>query len=87
MASVTRHSLSLVLAVGMVVGTAMFACDKPFDYTCTATWADGPMEIKRKVYTYPQMKDEFAATARCKKEMLDETPRKASSAKCACVGK
>lgn len=87
MARFTCRSPLLALALGIFVGATLFACDKPFDYECTGTWADGPMEIKRKVYSYPQMKDEFAATAKCKKEMLDETPRKASSAKCECVGK
>lgn len=77
--------LNLAIVFGLGAGTA--ACDKAWDFECTGTWADGPMEIKRKVYTYQQMTDENAATQRCKKEMLKETPKKASSAKCECVGK
>jgi hypothetical protein len=81
------RTLLMMAALSAGVGGALSACDRSWDFECTGTWADGPMEIKRKVYTYPKMTDENAATQRCKKEMLDETPRKASSAKCECVGK
>ena len=79
-------TLMLTFVFGMGASAALTACDQAWDFTCTGTWADGPMEIKRKVYKYPQMTDENAATVRCKKEMLEETPKKATSAKCECVG-
>ena len=40
----------------------------------------------RKVFTYPQMEDENAATARCKEAMLEARPRGADTAVCECKG-
>ena len=87
MSSLRRCALLSLVACGAFVCGTLAGCDRTWDFECTGTWADGPMEIKHKVYTYPKMADENAATAKCKKEMLTETPRKASAAKCECVGK
>jgi hypothetical protein len=64
------------------------ACDRDrkWDFECTAAWSQGGVEVSRKVYTYPQMADEHAATKRCKDEMLESKPKRANSAVCHCIG-
>lgn len=72
------------LLFGFVLGLA--ACDRKWDFECTAVWTDDGKEVWRKVMTYPQMEHEQAATARCKEEMLDARPRGANAAVCECKG-
>ena len=44
-------------------------------------------ELSTKIYTYKDAEDERHATERCKKDMMDDKPRRAKSAKCVCQGK
>lgn len=76
----------LVLALCLGVLAASVACDKKWDFECTAVWTDNGTEVWRKVFTYPTMDNENAATARCKEEMLEARPRGANQATCKCVG-
>ena len=73
-----------ILGVCLLVS---LACDRKWDFECTAAWNKGSVEVWRKVYVYPEMPDEHAATARCKEEMLEARPKRANSAVCKCVGK
>lgn len=75
-------SVGLLLGFGLGLG----ACDRKWDFECTAVWNDDGKEVWRKVFTYPQMEDENAATARCKEEMLEARPRGANAAVCECKG-
>jgi hypothetical protein len=75
-------SVGLLLGFGLGLG----ACDRKWDFECTAVWNDDGKEVWRKVLTYPQMEDENAATARCKEEMLEARPRGANTAVCECKG-
>lgn len=75
-------SLGLLLGFGLGLG----ACDRKWDFECTAVWNDDGKEVWRKVFIYPQMQDENAATARCKEEMLEARPRGANTAVCECKG-
>ncbi|WP_146155630.1 hypothetical protein [Enhygromyxa salina] len=76
-----------ILAAGLLGGLLMSAaCDRKWDFECTATWSEDGVEVWRKVYTYPEMDTEQAATARCKEEMLAARPKRANSAICKCVG-
>ncbi|NVB43755.1 hypothetical protein G6O69_38505, partial [Pseudenhygromyxa sp. WMMC2535] len=60
---------------------ASLACDRKWDFECTAVWVDRKgAELSREVYSYPQMADERGATARCEKEMLEARPRGGKSA-------
>ncbi|PRQ00560.1 hypothetical protein [Enhygromyxa salina] len=61
-------------------------CDRKWDFECTAAWSEDGVEVWQKVYSYPQMQDEHAATAQCKQEMLEAKPKRANSAVCHCVG-
>jgi hypothetical protein len=78
----------LLASIGLFLGLGLglFACDRKWDFECTAVWNDDGKEVWRKVFTYPQMADENAATARCKDEMLEARPRGANSALCECKG-
>lgn len=67
-------------------GLGLLACDRKWDFECTAVWTDSGKEVWRKVFTYPQMEDENAATARCKEAMLEARPRGADTAVCECKG-
>jgi hypothetical protein len=80
----TRLLASIGLFLGF--GLGLFACDRKWDFECTAVWNNNGKEVWRKVFTYPQMADENAATARCKEEMLEARPRGADSALCECKG-
>jgi hypothetical protein len=81
----TRRPALLVAA--LVCGlAASLACDRKWDFECTAVWNDDGVEVWRKVFTYPEMADENAATARCKEEMLEARPKRANAATCHCVG-
>jgi hypothetical protein len=84
---VARRPLTSI-ALGLCLGglTASVACDRKWDFECTAIWTDDGKEVWRKVYNYPQMDSETAATARCKEEMLEARPRGANYAECKCVG-
>lgn len=75
--------LCLALCAGLFIG----ACDRKWDFECTAVWTDDGTEVWRKVFTYPEMEHETAATARCKEEMLEARPKGANAATCKCVGK
>jgi hypothetical protein len=78
----------LLACVGLLLGfgLGLAACDRKWDFECTAVWTDDGKEVWRKVFTYPQMEDENAATARCKEEMLEARPRGANAAVCECKG-
>ena len=78
----------LLASVGLLLGfgLGLAACDRKWDFECTAVWNDDGKEVWRKVFTYPQMEDENAATARCKEEMLEARPRGADAAVCECKG-
>jgi hypothetical protein len=65
---------------------ASLACDRKWDFECTATWTNDGVEVWRKVYVYPEMADEHAATARCKEAMLEAKPKRANAAVCQCTG-
>lgn len=81
------HPRVLILALGLLGGLAStLACDRKWDFECTAAWTDGGVEVWREVFTYPQMENEQAATARCKEEMLEARPKGANAATCKCVG-
>lgn len=75
-------TLGLLLGFGL----GLVACDRKWDFECTAAWTDDGKEVWRKTFTYPQMEDENAATARCKEEMLEARPRGADTAVCECKG-
>jgi hypothetical protein len=76
-----------ILAAGLICGLALnMACDRKWDFECTAVWTDDGREVWRKVITYPEMADETAATAHCKEEMLEARPKGANAATCHCVG-
>jgi hypothetical protein len=79
-----RRLAALGLLLGF--GLGLLACDRKWDFECTAVWNDDGKEVWRKVFTYPQMADENAATARCKEEMLEARPRGADAAVCECKG-
>ncbi|MFO7561464.1 MAG: hypothetical protein R6X02_02375 [Enhygromyxa sp.] len=74
--------------VGLIfgLGLGLLACDRKWDFECTAVWTDNGKEVWRKVQTYPQMDHEKAATQRCKEEMLEARPRGADQAVCECKG-
>jgi hypothetical protein len=81
------HPRSTILALGLLCAlVSSLACDRKWDFECTAVWTDDGAEVWRKVFTYPQMEDENAATARCKEEMLEARPKGANAATCKCVG-
>jgi hypothetical protein len=76
-----------ILAAGLACGLGLnLACDRKWDFECTAVWSDDGKEVWRKVFTYPEMADETSATARCKEEMLEARPKGANAATCHCVG-
>jgi hypothetical protein len=76
-----------ILAAGFACGLALnLGCDRKWDFECTAVWADDGKEVWRKVFTYAELPDESAATARCKEEMLEARPKGANAATCHCVG-
>ena len=79
----------IVVLAAALLGSAIvgLGCDRKWDFECTAVWTDDGEEVWRKVFTYPQMDSETAATARCKEEMLDARPKGANAATCKCVGK
>jgi hypothetical protein len=79
-----RQLVSFALLLGF--GLGLFACDRKWDFECTAVWTNNGKEVWRKVFTYPQMEHENAATARCKEEMLEARPRGADAAVCECKG-
>ena len=67
---------------------ALNACDKKqWEFDCTAVWSRGDKELSTKIYTYKDAEDERHATERCKKDMMDDKPKRAKSAKCVCQGK
>jgi hypothetical protein len=70
---------------GLLAG---LACDRKWDFECTAVWEkrDGT-ELSREVKLFPQMADENAATQACKEELLGKPPKGAKAATCHCVGK
>ena len=78
----------LLSTAGLLLGfgLGLLACDRKWDFECTAVWTDDGKEVWRKVFSYPQMEDENAATARCKEEMLEARPRGADAAVCECKG-
>ncbi len=75
-----------VLALLLGLGLGLGACDRKWDFACSAVWTDNGKEVWRKDFTYPQMTDEKAATARCKEDMLEARPRGADAAVCECKG-
>ena len=80
--------LRVLAIVGLLsgLGLGLLACDRKWDFECTAFWTDNGKEVWRKVLTYPQMDNENAATQRCKEEMLEARPRGADTAVCKCQG-
>ena len=81
------HFVTLAVA-GLVASTVGLACDRKWDFECTAVWeARDGTELSREVHTYPQMDSEQAATAKCKDEMLESRPKRGKAATCHCVGK
>ena len=81
------RSLALASTFVSAAGFGALACDRTWDFDCTAIWAEGPRQISKTVYTYEALATEQDATARCKKEMLENKPRDADAATCRCVGK
>lgn len=83
-----RHIVisGLLLALTLGLGLGSSACDRKWDFDCDAAWTDNGKEVWRKQFHYPQMDTEQAATAQCKKEMLEARPRGANQAVCECKG-
>lgn len=81
-----RALLALAALLGGLSGLALTACDKTWDFECKAEWTDDGEKVWDKTYTYAQMADENAATARCKEEMLEARPKGANAAVCKCTG-
>ncbi|MCA9699834.1 MAG: hypothetical protein KC431_20080 [Myxococcales bacterium] len=81
-------SRATVLGVSLSLGLlASLACDRKWDFECTSVWEGRTgNELARKVYSYPQMADEQAATARCEEDMLKDRPKGGKAATCHCVG-
>ncbi len=79
---ITLSSLGL-LGLGLLAATA---CDKKWDFECKAEWHQGDVKVWHDTFTYPEMVDEKAATARCREDMLEARPKRANSAICKCVG-
>ena len=76
---------SLLGVLGVLV--ALAGCERKWDFECTAVWTKRTgEEVSREVYNYPQMDSEYAATARCKEEMLESRPKGGKEATCKCVG-
>ena len=76
---------SLLGVLGVLV--ALAGCERKWDFECTAVWTKRTgEEVSREVYNYPQMDTEYAATARCKEEMLENRPKGGKEATCKCVG-
>lgn len=86
-ASVARKTLVIAALVASFGAGLGLACDRKWDFECTAVWEKrSGEELSRETYTYTQMDSENAATARCKQEMLDARPKGGKSATCHCVG-
>lgn len=75
-----------VFGLGATLGTTLGGCDDSWDFECTAIWGVDNIELSKKIYKYPALRSEQDATARCKKEMMENKPRDANSATCKCVG-
>ena len=79
------HARAVVIAF-LLSACAGLACDRKWDFECTAIWRVDNIELSRKTYSYEQMSDEKAASARCKEDAFQSKPKKANGMTCECKG-